>query len=256
MVDVARHRIDDPVVRAAHRERLDHDGALVLEGFLRPDVVERLIADHDADEANAFFAAGTHNAELTEPLADLPADHPRNRQIVSSKGLIADDQIPDGSPLRTLYDSARFRAYLASVLGIGALHPYADRLSSINVHFAPAGRELGWHLDNSSFAVTLLLRAPLGGGRFEYVPGIRNDSGDGSTIDSELLGRVLDGDLPPLRLDFAPGALVLFRGREALHRVTPTIGGVTRLLVVLAYNDAPGIALSPSALATFYGREP
>jgi hypothetical protein len=39
-----------------------------------------------------------------------------------------------------------------------------------------------------------------------------------------------------------------------MHRVTPTIGAVTRLLVVFAFNDRPGIGLSDSALLTFYGR--
>ena len=31
-------------------------------------------------------------------------------------------------------------------------------------------------------------------------------------------------------------------------------GAVTRMLVVFAYNDQPGIGLSESALTTFYGR--
>ena len=46
------------------------------------------------------------------------------------------------------------------MLGIESIHAYDDPLSSINVHFAPHGQELGWHFDNSSFAVTLLLQAP------------------------------------------------------------------------------------------------
>jgi hypothetical protein len=55
-------------------------------------------------------------------------------------------------------------------------------------------------------------------------------------------------------LAFAPGDLVLFRGRNAMHRVTSTEGSVTRLLVVFAFNDQPDVALSDSALQTFYGR--
>ena len=50
------------------------------------------------------------------------------------------------------------------------------------------------------------------------------------------------------------GALVLFRGRNAVHRVAPVEGTRTRMLVVLAYNAQPGIALSESARTTFYGR--
>jgi predicted 2-oxoglutarate/Fe(II)-dependent dioxygenase YbiX len=65
---------------------------------------------------------------------------------------------------------------------------------------------------------------------------------------------VLDGTVTPQRLAMAAGTLVLFRGRNALHRVAPVTGTRTRMLVVLAYNAEPGIALSESARLTFYGR--
>jgi hypothetical protein len=41
----------------------------------------------------------------------------------------------------------------SSVLGIDDVHPSADAMSSINVHFAAEGMEFGWHFDDSSFAV-------------------------------------------------------------------------------------------------------
>lgn len=56
------------------------------------------------------------------------------------------------------------------------------------------------------------------------------------------------------RLAIEPGALVLFRGRNSIHRVTPTQGETNRMLAVLAYNSQPGIALSEAASKTFYGR--
>ena len=67
-------------------------------------------------------------------------------------------------------------------------------------------------------------------------------------------GAILDGDEVVRTLEFEPGDLVLFRGRNAMHRVTPTEGDTTRILVVFAFNDRPGVALSESALSTFYGR--
>ena len=54
-------------------------------------------------------------------------------------------------------------------MGEKTLYEYEDPLSSINIHYAKEGQELGWHFDNSSFAVTLLLQKLLGGGVFEYV---------------------------------------------------------------------------------------
>jgi hypothetical protein len=41
----------------------------------------------------------------------------------------------------------------------------------------------------------------------------------------------------------AAGALVLFRGRYALHRVTPVEGARPRLLAALSYDPEPGRTL-------------
>ncbi len=124
--------------------------------------------------------------------------------------------------------------------------------SSINSHYAAQGQELGWHFDNSSFAITLLIQKPEAGAAFEYVRDVRDaDRGD---MNYEQAGRVLNGDVPVQTLSMDPGTLVLFRGRNSLHRVTPTQGDITRMLAVLAYNTEPDIALSESARMTFYGR--
>lgn len=55
-------------------------------------------------------------------------------------------------------------------------------------------------------------------------------------------------------LDFESGDLVMSHGQKATHRVTPTEGDATLLLVVFAFNDQPGVALSDSPLKTFYGQ--
>ncbi len=252
LIDHMRHPIDDETYAERCRHRLDRDGALVLSGFFAADAVDRAVAESTHREAEAFYADSTHNVYLTPPDPDLEPTHPYNRQVASTKGLLADDQIPATSPLRELYDDEAFRHFLCRVLELEAIHPYADDLSSINVHFAPDGRELGWHFDNSSFAVTMLLRRPRGGGAFQYVPDARD--ADRGEMGFEVVAAVLDGEIAPRTLHFDPGDLVLFRGRDALHRVTPSVGPVARLLVVFAFNDRAGVRLSDSALETFYGR--
>ncbi len=251
-IDFFRYPITDQDYQAQCRHTLDTDGALVLRGFFTAAAISEIVAQSASRESDAYYAAATHNVYLTDADPDLGPDHPFNRQIVSSKGLIADDQLPPDSPLRAIYDDASFRRFIAGVVGVDAVFPYADRLSSINVHFAADGMELGWHFDNSSFAVTMLLQAPDGGGSFDYVPAVR-DAEAGDQAYNEVAA-VLDGQTSFQTLDFDPGDLVLFRGRNALHRVTPTEGGTTRLLAVLAFNDEPGVALSESAMTTFYGR--
>ena len=251
-LDTDRHPITDQSYIVECRERLDSDGALVLAGFARPDSIAQIVGQSAPHEGDAYYTGKTHNVYLTPSDPTLPGDHPFNRQVESSKGLIADDEIPSDSPLREIYGDAAFRSFLCGVLGIDEIHPYADDLSSINVHFAAAGMELGWHFDNSSFAVTMLLQAAEDGAHFEHVPAVRDaDAGD---MAFDRVGTILDGDEAVHTLDFQPGDLVLFRGRNAIHRVTPTEGETTRLLVVFAFNDEPGVALSESALTTFYGR--
>ncbi len=252
IVNETRHPIGDAAYAASCRAQLDVTGALVLAEFFSAEAITRLVDESSHREAEAFYAGSTHNVYLTPADLEFDADHPRNRQIISSKGLIADDQIPQDSPLRDVYEDATFREFLCRVLGIEEIYPYADSLSSINVHFAAEGMELGWHFDNSSFAVTMLLQAPQAGGRFEYVPAVRDaDSGD---MAYTRVSDVLDGEEPASILGFEPGDLVLFRGRDALHRITPTEGSITRMLVVFAFNDQPDVGLSDSALMTFYGR--
>lgn len=251
-LDTKQHPIADSAYIASCKERLDKDGAIVLRGFARPETIQQIVAESVPHEESAYYTGKTHNVYLTPNDETLADDHPYNRQVVSSKGLIADDEIPEHSPLRAIYDDDSFRSFLCGVLGIDQIHPYDDDLSSINVHFAAAGMELGWHFDNSSFAVTMLLQAAEGGAHFDFIPAVRDaDSGD---MAFDRVGQILDGNEPVNTLDFDAGDLVLFRGRDAIHRVTPTEGDTTRLLVVFAYNDRPGVALSESALSTFYGR--
>ncbi len=244
----------DQTYVAVSRQRLDRDGVLVLRDLIDEDTIDDIVAEVQPREAEAFYADSTHNVYLEPVDPTLAVDHAFNRQVASSKGLIADDEIPSDSVLREIYGNAELRSFLCGVLGLDGIYPYADELSSINVHFAATGMELGWHFDNSSFAVTLLLQAAVGGARFEYVSDVRDaDAGDNAYA---RVDAILDGNERVRTLAFEPGDLVIFRGRDSLHRVTPTEGDTTRMLAVFAYNDRPGVALSASALETFYGRTP
>ncbi len=251
IVDTARHPLQDAAYQNACADRLGADGVLKLEGFLTAEALAALQAEAAAGETDAYFCAQNHSVYLTPPDPGFPPEHPANRQVVSSKGCICDDQIGAASPLRLLYDDPGFRTFIMAVTGEAAVHTYADPLSSINIHYARRGQELGWHFDNSSFAITLLIQKPAAGGRFEYVGDLRD--ADAGEMNYEGVQAVLDG-APVSELPIEPGDLVLFRGRNALHRVSPNESDVTRMLAVLAYNAEAGVALSESARKTFYGR--
>jgi hypothetical protein len=252
IIDLSLYPIDDADFRAECRNTLARSGALVLPGFMKPEAVAQVKQEGLDKQHLAYYTASRHNVYLAQPDPAFAEDHPRNLTVVSSKGCITDDLIAADSPLRTLYNAGRLRDFLAEVLEEEQLHEYADSLSSINLHYAAEGQELGWHFDNSSFATTLLIQKPAGGGVFEYVENMRD--ADRGEMNYEGVGRVLGGKVEVKQLSMEPGALVLFRGRNAIHRVTPTQGDVTRMLVVLAYNNRPGVALSETARMTFYGR--
>lgn len=252
VVNLKKNPLNNTEFRAQCKNSLDETGALVLPNFLQPSAIESIKTEGEQNQHLAYYTQNNHNIYLKPDDPGFPVDHPRNRKVSSSKGCITTDQVPANSALRTLYDAPEFREFVCAVLNENELHEYADPLSSINLHYAAEGQELGWHFDNSSFAITLMIQNPKDGGSFEYVKDVRNaDSGE---MNFELSGKVIDGDIPTKTLSIDAGALVLFRGRNSMHRVTPTVGDRTRMLVVLAYNTEPGISLSESARTTFYGR--
>jgi hypothetical protein len=252
IVDTQSYPLADPDFRSSCHETLNQSGVIVMRRFLKPEAIEAIRREGEEWKHRAYYCRQEHNVYLTPPDADYPAEHTRNRIVISSKGCITDDVIPAESPLRALYDSEVFREFLCSVLDEISLYEYADPLSSINLHYAETGQELGWHFDNSAFAVTLMIQKPEGGGTFEYIGGMRDaEKGEMNFAGVE---KVLNGDTQPEKLSMDAGTLVLFRGRNAIHRVAPVEGARTRMLVVLAYNTEPGISLSESARMTFFGR--
>jgi len=252
IVDAESYPLAARDFRSSCRDTLNKTGVIVMRRFLKPEIVEAIRREGEEKKHLAYFCRQEHNVYLTPTDEDYPADHTRNRIIVSSKGCITDDIIPPESPLRALYDSEVFRGFLCSVLGESSLHEYADPLSSINLHYAEPGQELGWHFDNSSFAVTLMIQEPEEGGAFEYVGSMRDAEAGEMNLDG--VAKVLNGDIPPRGLRMDAGALVLFRGRDAIHRVAPVEGSRNRMLFGFAYNSEAGISLSELARMTFFGR--
>ena len=251
-LDIEACPITDKTFVTSCKEKLNQNGVLTIPDFLKKEVVSDLVKEAKSCQHLAFYTKSTHNVYLTPKSEDFGDDHIFNRQIVSSKGCITTDQIPDTSALKRIYKAEVFKNFIAELVDEDTLYEYEDPLSSINVHYASEGQELGWHFDNSSFAVTLLLQKPRGGGVFEYVKNVRDS--DKNDLAFEKVEEIVEGRIKPSVLEIEPGTLVLFKGKNSMHRVTPTIGDLTRYLVVFAYNSKPGVSLSKSAQKTFYGR--
>jgi hypothetical protein len=257
LIDLARYPIDrladQPGRRlvADCRRRFGGDGALALSGFVRADAVAGMRDEALALAPLAHPGEKRHNVYLIDRDLQYPDEHPRNRVQSTQISTVADDLIPRDSRLQALYDWPPLRSFLAAVLEKPALHPYADPLASLNVTIGRPGEQLGWHFDNADFATTLMLQDAESGGQFEYCPGVRAPADEGYAAVEQILAGTY-GDVR--RLPMAPGTLVLFRGRFALHRVTPIAGRRPRLMAVLSYDTEPGIMLSEPTRMTFYGR--
>ena len=100
--------------------------------------------------------------------------------------------------------------------------------------------------------MTLLIQKSKKGGEFQYIRNFRDT--DNNEMNFDGVNQLLDGELKYDNLVMDPGTLVLFRGRNSIHRVTPVEGDLTRILAVLAYNSEPNISLSETSRMTFYGR--
>lgn len=252
IVDLDTYPIMDADFQTQCRKQFNETGVLVMPGFTTVAAINAIYEEGRANRDRVYAKTETHTVYLSPPDPAFAPDHPRNRMVTSSKGCITDDLIGQDSALRSLYEADVFRSFLCAVLGEQALYEYADPLSSINLHFARKGQELGWHFDNSSFSITLMVQPPEKGGQFEYVTDVRD--ADAGEMNFDAVADILDGRTEVKQLVVEAGTLVFFRGRNSLHRVAPNEGERPRMLAVLAYNSEPGVALSEAARMTFYGR--
>ncbi|HEV2362168.1 MAG TPA: 2OG-Fe(II) oxygenase [Acidimicrobiales bacterium] len=258
LVDLAAYPILDldgdraRAVISTARDSLRRTGAAELPGFVTREALYALKADAESLEHLAHRSGGTGTAYLAAPDGDLPAGHPRRYTGRYAVGAVAYDLFPTWSPLRRMYECAALLAFIEAVLDRGPLFRYADPCGALNLAVMGDGDELQWHYDMTDFVVSLAIRDAERGGDFEVAPMIR--SAEDERYDD--VARVLSGDRSQVvTLPMTPGTLLLFEGRNSLHRVTPVVGSVTRLVGLLAYDTKPGTVSSARLRMDRYGRD-
>lgn len=240
----------DELVQDAARAMLD-DGLSLLPGFLRPAALAAAVDEARELSPLGHFSETFSSPYLRAPEPSLPPTDPRSHRQRAALSAVAYDEFPADSPLRRVYESPEVSALVAAVLGVDRLHRYADPLGALSLAVMRDGDELGWHFDFSEFVVSLCLQSSEAGGTFDVVPRIR--TADPAT-DAEVL-RALAGDHPKMRqLPLEPGTLVLFAGRESLHRVPPIHGEVDRLVALLSYDTEPHTDSTAELKMIRYGR--
>jgi hypothetical protein len=257
LIDLSRYPLDQPessTYRMAverGREQLTSSGAAELEGFLSPEGVAALVADAEELATRAHRSSGIGTAYLEIPDASFAQDHPRQTWGDYSLGAVALDLMPRTSPLRRLYEWSSVTAFIAAILNRGPVFPYADPFGALNLAVMEDGDQLQWHFDQTDFVVSLAIQSAATGGDFEVAPRIRS----GTAEHYEEVGSVLAGDRSKvIALPMTPGTLLVFEGRNSLHRVAPIVGEIPRHVALLAYDTKPGTMGSELLRHVRYGR--
>ena len=236
----------------ACKDKLKNNSVLQLDDFLLPTSLKKIQNEANLLHSKAYYCTQNHTVFLNKKNNDLDINDPCNIEVQSDKGCVPHDLIPPESNLSKLYNSSDFIQFLETVLGINKIYPYKDTLSSINYNYYEKNQQLGWHFDNASFAITLMIQSPNSGGVFQYISEGRDF--EKKIIDKKLIKLILNDSYPVNELSVQPGTLILFYGRNYLHRVTPVTSEKCRILVTLNYNLEEGVELSENARLTFFGR--
>ncbi|MDB6082361.1 MAG: hypothetical protein JWN43_242 [Gammaproteobacteria bacterium] len=226
-------------------------GVCIFDDFLLADTLDVVCAGLGSVVDAAYVSTTYSNVYLQPGDDSFPCGHPRREEHVTRVGTLAEDQLAPDSLLHRIHASPSFRRLVGDIVGAPRLFGYADGLTSVNVLVFSEGGQLGWHFDESDYAVTLLLSPASVGGLFEYAPNIRSPADENySSVGRVLAGKSARSAVAPLRA----GSLMIFRGRRSLHRVTPVGSGRSRLVAVLSFDTRPGIRLSEHDRQLFFGR--
>jgi len=233
-------------------KKLNSQYILQLDNFLTSEALKGIKIEAESLKNKAYYCSQFHTILLNKKNKLLDVNDPCNIEVKSDKGCVPHDIIPRNSYLNKLYSSNEFIKFIKTVLNLKNIYPYKDSLSSINYNYYERNQQLGWHFDNASFAITLMISAPKKGGKFQYITKGRDY--ENNYINKKLIKNVLDENIKINQLTANPGTLILFYGRNYLHRVTPVESDKGRILVTLNYNLEEGIELSTNARKTFFGR--
>jgi hypothetical protein len=233
------------------RKQMHATGACELPGFVRPVALPQFVEDARRLAALAHRSGGLGTVYLGFPDETFAADHPRQWLGNYGVGAVAYDLFPTDSVIRQLFEWEELRTFVAAILGLDTIYPYADPLGALNLAVMGEGDELQWHFDQTDFVVSLALQDADVGGDFEVAPFIR-------TADDERyadVARVLAGDRDQLTVQpMTPGTLLVFAGRNSMHRVAPISGPTPRLVGLFGYDTQPGTMSSELLKAVRYGR--
>ena len=257
IIDLTRypiHRPDTPdydAGLATIRADLDDDGCAVLKGFVRADCLASLEAEAERTAPFGHRSFNRTNAYFTQDDESLAPKHPLRRFYDRSNAFVPADNFGPDSMLRAIYEVPFFAPFIQDALQEERFHRYADPLADVIVNVVEPGGGFPWHFDTNNYTVTLAIRNGEGGGLFEYCPGLRTPTDE----NYDGVRAVLDGTSDaPRSLALEPGDLQIFKGRYALHRVSPVEGQRARYVGIFSFVENPAMVGSVERPRQLYGR--
>ncbi len=255
LVDLRRYPLLDPAGRAKvvadARRSIEAEGSAVLPGFLTSDAVASMAAEARTLTPLSHRRDLTLGAYSAAPEPWMDDSHPVRRLAPYRMQVTATDQMAPDGPTLTIYEWPPLTVFVAEVLGFPKLYRVADPLMRCNFTILGDGDEHGWHFDQNEFVVSLLIQKAERGGIFEFVPNIRTE--DHENYDD--VRAVMDERSDTVRQIAAdPGTLALFRGRQALHRVTRVSGPHSRIIALFSFDTRPNMHFGPDSQRRVFAR--
>ncbi len=257
VIDFGKYPIDgsnpqklEDLMATLHHQ-IEGDGCSVLKGFVLPSAVEMLTREADRVAPFAHRSFNRTNAYFSRDDESLPTTDPRRRFYDRSNAFVPADNFGEESILRAIYEYPPFQKFVGNALKATDFYRYADPLADVIVNLVEEGGGFPWHFDTNNFTVTLAIQNGEAGGDFEYAPHLRSATDERF----EDVRQVLDGVSDRVRtLVLEPGDLQIFKGRYALHRVTPVQGMRKRYVGIFSFVEKEGMVGSVERTRQLYGR--
>jgi hypothetical protein len=227
-------------------------GVAIFPGFVCPEAVEAMAEQARTLKPRAHLEDVWGTPYLELPDESVPEGHPRRTSVHSLTWILAYDLVPANSPARLLYEWDGLRDFLAEVLERRPLYRMNDPLGALNLTLMDEGHVQGWHYDSTDFVVSLAIQASVSGGEFECAPAIRSATEE----HYDDVASVLHGEADEFVevYPMTPGTLMVFMGRNSIHRVAPVQGDRSRIVALFAYDTTPYANSSDLLKLVRYGR--
>ena len=235
------------------RRELDHDGCAVLPGFVHEDGLEALVREADEVAPQAHRSFNRTNAYFTQDDPRLGVGHPIRRFYERSNAFVPADNFAKDGPLRRIYEFEGFLPFIRAALDEpeDRFYRYDDPLADVIINVVEEGQGFPWHFDTNNYTVTLAIQNGAAGGDFQYAPWLRT-AGDENFAAVQAILDGAHGGVETLVLE--PGDLQIFKGRYALHRVTPVTGNRRRYVGIFSFVEREGMCGSVERTRQLYGR--